>query len=238
MKITVDIVSDVVCPWCYVGKRRIEAAIRDLNGAHQVELVWRPFELNPDLPRAGAERTEYRLRKFGSLERSRELEAQMHRVGASEGLAFTSTPSATIPNTFDAHRLLAYALGRGVQDAVSEALFKAYFVDGADIGSAEELARIAARAGLEPGEVAAYLASPAGTAEVRAEEAHYRALGVRGVPFFIVDGKYALSGAQPPDAFREAFRQTLEDRSGEATGTAQPAAGAESACRVDNPGAC
>lgn len=220
MKIEVDVVSDVVCPWCYVGKRRIEAAIRALGGAHEIRITWRPFELNPDLPAEGAERTAYRVRKFGSLERSRELEAQMRQVGESVGIAFTPTPSANIPNTFDAHRLLAFALAKGRQDAVAETLFAAYFVEGADIGSPDALARIAARAGLDEQEVADYLKSPAGAAEVRAEEAHYRSLGIRGVPFFIVDGQLALSGAQPPEAFLEAFRQT------------------EATCRVDNPEAC
>jgi len=233
MKITVDVVSDVVCPWCFVGKRRIEKAIRALGGAHQVDLTWRPFELNPNLPREGAERTAYRVKKFGSLERSRELEAQMRRVGESEGIAFTATPSAKIPNTRDAHRLLAFALARGQQDAVCEALFEAYFIEGADVGRVDELARIAARGGLEAAEVAAYLHSTAGAEEVCAEEAHYAAQGISGVPFFIVDGTFALSGAQPPEAFLQAFRQTLDARGGAVA--AEPA---EGVCRLDNPDAC
>ena len=241
MKISVDVVSDVVCPWCYVGKRRIEAAIRKLDGAHEVQLTWRPFELNPDLPREGAERTAYRVRKFGSLERSRELEGQMRRVGEGEGIAFTSNPPATIPNTLDAHRLLAFALARGMQDVLCETLFRAYFVDGADIGSPDELARIAGRAGLDAAEVAVYLGTTEGTAEVRKEEAHYRALDISGVPFFIVDGKYALSGAQPPEAFLEVFRRVIEDRSAAATppaATSPSTKATDGACRVDNPDAC
>jgi predicted DsbA family dithiol-disulfide isomerase len=233
MKISVDVVSDVVCPWCFVGKRRIEKAIRALGGAHQVELTWRPFELNPDLPREGAERTAYRVKKFGSLERSRELEAQMRRVGESEGIAFTGNPSANIPNTRDAHRLLAFALAHGQQDAVCEALFEAYFVEGADLGRVEELARIAGRAGLDAAEVAAYLHSTAGAEEVRTEEARYTALGVSGVPFFIVDGTLALSGAQPPEVFLQAFQQAVDARGG-----ATAVESAEGTCRSDKPDAC
>lgn len=159
------------------------------------EVVWRPFQLNPNLPRGGVPRAAYRAAKFGSLERSRELEARVSEAGREEGLAFAFDRIERTPNTFDAHRVLRRALREGRQDEVQEALFRAYFQEGRDLGDPRVLAEVAGIV-LAEGEEAE---------EVRREEAEGRALGIRGVPFFVVDRTIGLSGAQPAAVLREAI---------------------------------
>jgi predicted DsbA family dithiol-disulfide isomerase len=204
--LTIDVISDVICPWCWIGKRRLEKA---LDG-RPATVRWHPFQLNPDMPREGIERRAYRIRKFGSWERSQELDDQVLAAGRSERLAFKFDRQSRTPNTVDAHRVIWFAGERGVQDAVAEALFKAYFTDGRDLSDRAKLAKVAAGAGLDRAEMDALLAGDTGLDAVRAGEEHARSLGVSGVPFFVVNGKVALSGAQPPDLFRQAFGQVGE----------------------------
>ena len=142
--VTIDIYSDVICPWCFIGKRRMEKGV----AGQEVTVRWHPFELNPNMPPEGAERRAYRIKKFGSWERSLELDAQIGRAFAGEDLAFNAEKMARTPNTFDAHRIIWLAGERGVQDAVVEALFKAYFSDGRDISDVRTLADVAIEAGL------------------------------------------------------------------------------------------
>ncbi|AMV40154.1 DsbA family oxidoreductase [Planctomyces sp. SH-PL62] len=202
--LTIDVISDVICPWCFIGKRRLEKA---LNG-RAATVRWHPFQLNPDMPREGIERREYRIRKFGSWERSQGLDAQVAAAGRGEGIAFNFDRQSRTPNTLDAHRVIWLAGERGVQDAVAEALFLAYFTEGRDLADRETLAEIAAGAGLT--QVEELLAGDKGLDVVRAGEEQARHLGVSGVPFFVVNGKVALSGAQPPELFLQAFEQAGE----------------------------
>ena len=145
----IEVVSDVICPWCWVGKRRLEKAITLLGTDAKVTVTWRPFQLNPSMPKAGIDRNEYRRAKFGSLERSKELDARLTAVGMTEGIEFHLDRIKRTPNTLDAHRLIWLAQKHGKQDAVVEALFKAYFVDGVDVGDPKNLVGIAVSAGIE-----------------------------------------------------------------------------------------
>src|SRR3954470_2591412 len=215
--LTIDVISDVICPWCFIGKRRLEKALGDRS----VTVRWHPFQLNPDMPREGIERKAYRIRKFGSWERSQELDAQVAAAGRGEGIAFNFDRMARTPNTLDAHRVIWLAGERGVQDAVVEALFLAYFTDGRDLSNRATLVDVADGAGLCRAEVDGLLAGDKGLGLVRAGEEQARRLGVSGVPFFIVNGRVALSGAQPPELLRQAFEQ------------AGDAMGGVEACEVD-----
>ena len=208
----IDVVSDAICPWCWVGKRNLEGALDLLAGeGERFEVHWRPFQLNPDMPREGVERDAYRAAKFGGLERSRELDAQVAAAGAASGLEFRHDLMRRTPNTVDAHRLIRLAGERGaaMQDAVAEALFRAYFQQGRDIGDREVLAGIAAEAGMDAAEVAAFLASGAAEEEVRAEDAAARRLGLSGVPTFALEGHVLFSGAMPAERMALAFRRAL-----------------------------
>src|SRR3954469_15067064 len=204
--LTIDVISDVICPWCFIGKRRLEKALGD----RPASVRWHPFQLNPDMPREGVERREYRVMKFGSWERSQQLDAQVAAAGRGEGIAFNFDRQARTPNTLDAHRVIWLAGERGVQDAVVEALFLAYFTEGRDLTDRATLAEIAAGAGLDRAEVKELLVGLKGLDAVRAGEEQARGLGVSGVPFFVVNGKVALSGAQPPELFLQALEQAGE----------------------------
>jgi len=204
--LTIDVISDVICPWCFIGKRRLEKALE----GRPASVRWHPFQLNPDMPREGIERREYRIRKFGSWERSQELDAQVAAAGRGEGIAFNFDRQSRTPNTLDAHRVIWLAGERGVQDAVVEALFLAYFTDGRDLSDRAALAEVVVGAGLDRDEVDELLEGDGGLDVVRAGEEHGRRLGVSGVPFFVINGKVAVSGAQPPEAFLQAIEQAGE----------------------------
>ncbi|MBD0271445.1 MAG: DsbA family oxidoreductase [Acetobacteraceae bacterium] len=207
----IDVVSDAICPWCWIGKRHLEGALARLaDEGERFAVHWRPFQLNPDMPPEGVERAAYRAAKFGSTERSRELDAQVAAAGAAAGLEFRFDRQRRTPNTVAAHRLIRHAGavgGPARQDAVVEALFRAYFQEGRDIGDPAVLAEAAAEAGLADG--AAFLASDEGAAEVREEDAGFRRLGISGVPTFALAGHVLFSGAVPADRMADAFRQAL-----------------------------
>ena len=208
----IDVVSDAICPWCWIGKRNLEGALALLaEEGERFEAHWRPFQLNPDMPREGVERDAYRAAKFGSLERSRELDAQVAAAGAAAGLDFRHDLMRRTPNTLDAHRLIRLAGERGtpVQNSVVEALFRACFRDGQDIGNRAVLAEVAAGTGMDAAEVTAFLASDAAEAEVRAEDAGFRRLGLSGVPTFALEGHVLFSGAMPAERMALAFRKAL-----------------------------
>jgi len=211
MAITVDVVSDVVCPWCFVGKRRLEKAIAALDGKQEVRVRWHPYQLNPQMPKEGMDRRAYRTAKFGSWERSLALDAQIKTVGESEGLVFAPEKCQRTPNTLDAHRLIWLAEKEGVQDAVVEALFRAYFTEGKDIGDTPTLLDVVAGAGLNRERAEAVLNSDEGLATIREEDEQARTVGVQGVPFFIINDAIVLSGAREPSAFLEAFEQASEE---------------------------
>jgi predicted DsbA family dithiol-disulfide isomerase len=205
---TVDVFSDVICPWCFIGKRRLEKAVA-LDDPHEVRVRWLPFQLNPSMPKDGISRKEYRTTKFGSWERSLELDAKVAAVGETEGIHFNFDRIERAPNTLDAHRLMWLAGKHGVQDAVMEALFRAYFTDGRDISKRQTLLDVVAEAGLGRHEAGDVLNSDAGLEAIKEADEQARRFRLEGVPFFIVDGKLTLSGAQAPDTFLAAFRQAL-----------------------------
>jgi predicted DsbA family dithiol-disulfide isomerase len=209
MNLAVDVISDVICPWCYIGKRRLEKAIAALESRHEVRVRWHPFQLNPSMPKDGISRREYRTRKFGSWERSLELDAQVAAAGAADGIHFAFERMERTPNTLDAHRLIWLANKQGVQGAVVESLFLAYFTEGRDISNRQTLIDVVADAGLERQRAEALLDSDEGMDAIKETGDQARRFRVEGMPFFIVNGKLTLSGAQQPDAFLAAFREAL-----------------------------
>src|SRR5208282_432643 len=151
MALDIDIISDVICPWCFIGKRRLEKAVANLDRQHEVRVRWLPFQLNPTMPKEGIRRREYRTRKFGSWERSLELDAKVVAVGETEGIHFAFDRIERTPNTLDTHRFIWLADKQGIQDAVVEALFQGYFTEGRDISNRRALIDVVAEAGLERG---------------------------------------------------------------------------------------
>ena len=195
-EIQVEIISDAICPRCFIGKRRFEQAVAELPEGIRLSVRWRPFELNPSMPAEGMDRVVYRSRKFGSLERAKERDAQVAAAGAQEGIDFHHELMARTPNTFAAHRLIWLAKREGDQDRLVEALFRAYFVEGRDIGNSVLLADLAASAGIARERAEAFLAGDEGADEVRGAEIAAQRQGVAGVPTFVVNGRAAFSGAQ------------------------------------------
>ena len=208
MAVTVDVISDLICPWCYIGKRRLERAIAALPSGTEVEIRWHAYQLNPQMPQEGMDRRAYRVAKFGSWERSQGLDAQVTEAARGEGLAFDLEKAARTPNTFDGHRVVWLAGQAGCQDAAVESLFRGYFVEGRDIGDHATLIEIAASAGLDRDRAAALLGGEEVTAEVRDEEEQARRIGVQGVPLFLFDKRLAVSGAREPAEFLRVFQQT------------------------------
>ena len=210
--VVVDVVSDVVCPWCYIGKRRLEAAIaqlRESNPDMPFEIRWHPFQLNPDFPEEGVDRKAYLEAKFGGPERIRQVYERVVAAGKSVGIPFDFDAITRQPNTLLAHRLVAWAQGRreGDADALVEGLFRANFIEGRFVGSVDELVSIATAAGYDPTDTRAFLESDALKDEVAQSDLRAREMGIGGVPFFIFDGKTAVSGAQEPATIVQAIEQ-------------------------------
>jgi predicted DsbA family dithiol-disulfide isomerase len=212
--LSIDVVSDVVCPWCYIGKRKLEAALSQLavdEPKLQIAVRWHPFQLNPDLPAEGIPRASYLAAKFGANRGVADIYARVTAVGADVGIPFDFGRIDLQPNTLDAHRLIAWAQQHvdartpGMADALVERLFRAYFIEGAFIGDREQLVRIAAETGYDAASARAMLASGDGLAEVRAEDREARDTGINGVPFFIFNGRTAVSGAHNPATLLEAM---------------------------------
>lgn len=201
--VTIDVVSDAVCPWCYIGKRRLEAAIEQSGEA--VEIRWRPFQLDPTIPPAGLDRSAYLGNKFGSPEKVDTIHHHLTETGRELGVSFAFDRIARSPNTLDAHRLIRWAASAGTQDQVVEALFEAYFEAGRDIGDARVLLDIATTCGMDRTLVHRLLASGTDSREVRGEMETAVRLGVSGVPFFIFAGRYAVPGAQNPEVLAAAI---------------------------------
>ncbi len=212
----IDIVSDAICPWCYIGKRQLERALATLaqEGLH-FSVHWNPFQLNPDMPKEGRDRVAYRAQKFGSAERARELDERVAGAAAGVGLSFRQDLMLRTPNTLDAHRLIWFA-GRGEpapakagdrQDAVMEAVFAAYFTQGRDIGDRDVLAECAALGGMDRAAVADFLAGEVAAQEMLAADRAAREAGVNGVPSFFLDGYSLYSGAMPAETMAEALRK-------------------------------
>ncbi len=214
----IDIFSDTVCPWCFIGKRRLERALAERSDVTP-SVRWRTFQLNPQMPEEGMDRQRYLALKFGGATRAQELYDTIRQVGESEGIEFRFDAIARTPNTVPSHRLLRLAESQGHDAALSEVLFRAYFLEGLDIGDVRILASIAEEAGLDAGAAAEFLRSDELTQDILAEDRFARRLGIAGVPCFIIDGKYALSGAQEPEAFYPIFDMAAQDQSMASTAT-------------------
>jgi predicted DsbA family dithiol-disulfide isomerase len=209
MAIAIDVVSDVVCPWCFIGKRRLEAALeqyaKEQPDAPAPVITWRPFQLNPDLPAEGMPRAEYVARKFGP--RGGAVYERVSMVGRQVGIPFAFERIARQPNTLAAHSLIELAQATGQQDAAVEAFFRAYFLDGVDLTARENLVAVAKGAGLDPAEVEKWLDDAQAREAVAQEEVRAREIGIEGVPFFIFNSRLAVSGAQPSEVLLDAMKQ-------------------------------
>ena len=211
MPLTVEIWSDVVCPWCYIGKRRFEAALRAFDHADEVTVMWRSFELDQEAPiLAEGTATERLAAKYGmTLERATQLHAEMTQRAAAEGLDFRFD-IARGGNTFDAHRLIHLAATYGHQAAAQERLMRAYFMEGEAIADPETLIRLVAEVGVDPEEARDVMNTDRFAEDVREDELLASQLGIQGVPFFVLDRRYGVSGAQPPEVLVQALQQAWE----------------------------
>jgi len=209
--LTIDVVSDVVCPWCYIGKRKLEAALALPQAADLPRAVvrWHPFQLNPDMPALGVSRKQYLEDKFGGPARAAEIYARVRAAGLGAGLDLNIDGITTQPNTLAAHALIAFAQQQGAGNEVKERLLQAYFVENRFIGSVDVLAAIAAEAGLDAKAAREWVSNPDQLQAVASADAQARGMGVSGVPFFIFNQKIALSGAQDPAALLKAMRQAV-----------------------------
>ncbi|HIO02324.1 MAG TPA: DsbA family oxidoreductase [Alphaproteobacteria bacterium] len=200
----IDIISDTVCPWCFIGKRRLERAIA-MRPEMVPEVNWYPFQLNPEIPEEGIERELYLSLKFGGIERAKEIYRAVGEASASEDLDFNLSAIKRMPNSLRSHRLLHFSKIKNAQHAVVENLFRSYFFHGTDIGSVESLLEIAKDSGLDPKQVRCYLESDEDLELVRNQDIQSRKMGVSGVPCFIIADEYAISGAQEPEVFLQVF---------------------------------
>src|SRR6185295_7717392 len=205
----IDIVSDTVCPWCFIGKRRIARAMA-MRPDVKFDIFWRPYRLDPTVPREGVDRRAYLKAKFGDSPRSSAMGEAIRAEGASEGITFAFDKIAKTPNTLDSHRLVHWAGGAGVQDAVVEALFKAYFIDGKDVGDVSVLTALASEAGMDGALVERLLAGDADLEPVEREAGMASEMGISGVPTFIFDSKYMISGAREPELLVRIIDKALE----------------------------
>lgn len=211
--IAITVYSDVICPWCYIGKRRLELALQGPGMPDVGALAWRPFELNPDMPAEGMDRQAYRAAKFGA-ERSAELDQAMSQTGAEIGIRFAFTEMKRTPSTRLAHRLVWEAGRQGAQDAVVTRLFQAYFEEARDIGQASVLRELGDEAGLNRGGVSSALTDSESEQAVEQLVSQGYRMGIQGVPFFILAEKYGVSGAQPPELWRDALPKVAAEMQG------------------------
>jgi predicted DsbA family dithiol-disulfide isomerase len=207
----IDVISDVICPWCYIGKRHLERALALLEkDGLSFTIAWHPFQLNPDMPPEGVNRQKFRLAKFGSLERSQQMDARVSGVAADVGLEFHLEKLTRTPSTLKAHRLIRFAAQQGVQSDFVEALFNGYYCEGADLGDDAVLADLGHRGGLDRLAARAMLASEEGVREILAGDQMARNCGVQGVPSFALQGHVLFSGAVPAEEMASTFRRAWE----------------------------
>ncbi len=217
----VEVFSDTVCPWCYVGKRRFEQAA-SARPDLAIELRWLPFELNPDMPAGGADRAQYLLAKFGNADRFAEAQRTLRDIGAGIGIDFQFQRIARMPNTRRSHALIAWAAGAqgghgaGVQSDVKDRVLRAYFSEGRDIGDPEVLASISADAGLDPAAARIAIDEPALHEEIASLEARAQSWGISGVPAFVFERRYLVSGGQEPQVFLQVMDKLVAERAANA----------------------
>ena len=208
MRIT--IFSDTVCPWCFIGKRRFERAL-SMRPDQGPEISWQPFQLNPAMPREGMGRRQYLAAKFGGVDRADRQYDRIRQVGREEGISFAFERITRTPNTVDSHRLIQFAARSGQQGVIVEALFAAYFLEGRDIGEIAVLADIAVACGLDRNDVERYLVEGDDRAQVLFLDENARRSGITGVPCFVIEDRYAVSGAQSPEIFHQIFDLVRQD---------------------------
>lgn len=207
----IDVYADVVCPWCYVGEKRLEKALAgrpDLD----VERRWRPFQLRPEMPRNGLPWRAFALDKFGGEENMKRAFANVAAAGEPAGARFDFDRVASAPNTVDAHRLILYAADRGKEWEMADALFRGYFAGGRDLSDAQDLAAMAVETGLDPGDVGAFLSGGVGVGGVWESQQTAARLGITGVPFYIIENRYAVSGGQPAEVWLRTFDAIESER--------------------------
>ena len=209
--VTIDVVSDVMCPWCYIGKRRLEKALAGLPEL-ATAVTWRPFQLDHTIPENGVDRQEYLRRKFSDAAGIERIYAPVREAGSGENISFAFERITRSPNTLDAHRLIRWAHTGGVQDAVVERLFQLYFIEGADLTDRDVLADCGGGAGMDRDIVSRLLAGDADKAETRAEIAEAQQMGITGVPTFLIGNRYAVIGAREPEVIAGAIAKVLEER--------------------------
>ena len=212
--VTVDVVSDVVCPWCFIGQKRLEKAVAAVPEV-AVDIHWRPYQLDPTIPPEGKDRKQYMLAKFGSEERIREIHQRIEPLGAAEGIAFDFGAIKVAPNTLDAHRVIRWAgtAGDGVQNRLVGRLFQLNFEEGANIGDSAVLIEAARESGMDVAVVEALLPTDADCDAVTSEIATAGRMGITGVPCFLLEGKYAVMGAQDAETLADAIRQVATEKS-------------------------
>jgi predicted DsbA family dithiol-disulfide isomerase len=200
-KIKIDVVSDVVCPWCYIGKRRLEKAMSQLSEQYDFQVEYLPFELNPEQSSEGVNQKEYLTKKFGGEARYQQITNHVTSIAAQEGLHFNFDKQLVAPNTREAHRIILLAKEEGKQQQMKEAFMKAYFEQGVDLSKKENLIKVALSTGIDPEKIKSWIDSDAGLAEVELAEQMNSQRGISGVPFYIINNKYGVSGAQPSETF-------------------------------------
>lgn len=208
--IKVDIISDPICPWCYIGKTRLDRAL-ERNPSHEFLIEWHPFQLNPEMPVDGMDRREYLETKFGGKDGAIKVYSQIDQTAQADGLILDFAGIKRTPNTIDAHRLIHWAGIESKQNAVVDRLFKAYFKEGRDISEHSVLTRIASAAGMDGDAVQTLLESDADKQDIKARDANARAKGVSGVPCFIIDNHYVVNGAQPIELWEDVIKE-IENR--------------------------
>lgn len=208
-RLDIDIAFDLICPWCYLGVRRLRRALRARPDIIP-QLLWRPFLLNPDIPPGGVSRAEFVARKFGGEDRARRLQNALAELGRAEGIGFRFDLMGRVPSSINAHRLVRYAVREGLGEMMVEALFHAYFADGTDIGDLDRLAALAGRIGLDPNAALAFLRSGEGAEAVHTENLRAHRLGINGVPCFIIAGQQAIAGAQEPEVLERLLDVALQ----------------------------
>ena len=212
--IKLDILSDPICPWCYIGKARLEKAL-GAEPDHPFAIEWHPFQLNPDMPAQGMDRREYLETKFGGRENALRVYGEIDKHAREEGLDIDFAAIQRTPNTINAHRLIHWAGIEGKQNAIVDALFKAYFREGRDIGNTEVLCDLADSAGLDAAVIGKLLASDADIDNIRQRDTHSREMGVNSVPTFIIANQHAVPGAQPADLWRKVIGELRDQQAAE-----------------------
>ena len=218
-KLRIDIVSDIVCPWCVIGFKNLQKAIKELNGQVEFEISWKPYELHPEIPQNGYDKKLYLEQKFGDLSGRQSPYKQIERIGSSLGFEFNFHKTERIPNTFNAHRLLWKAKKESLQTELSEALFKAYFTDGRDVGSIEVLSDIGEEVGMKKSEIKQFLYSKEGGQETADEEMNFIEKSIGAVPTYFINNKYIIQGGQEPETFVSFLNKILvKERENAVTG--------------------